>query len=605
MRVDRHGLGSMSEGRAHLLFAPFFRPDRLERASSVRTAFWWVVGGALALRLFIAVFLVFTGDEAYYYFWGLNPAIAYYDHPAMIGWLLAPFAWAGNAEWWIRLPAVLLLAPVAWFVVLLARPAGATKAYLAGIAIALVPTELLNVIITTDTPLVFFALASIVAYQRALALGARLRTSVNAWHWVAGSLLGAAFMSKYFAVLLGLGYLGFVLCSPRRERVWLGFAAVLLACSPWVLFNVYGNYEHCWLNVLFNLSYRNSNVGFSWRLVANYLGILLITTSPILLWQLARASWPARTPATPRVQPASAPDATSGAALLRDPQRRLVLFCCVIPLCFFACLSTVKVIGLHWVFAFTPLVFVLAAYVLEPRALKLNIGYLAALSSAFLIAVAILWALPIETWSRSHLYDGLVLTVKPMEVFELLKPYRAQYAFATDGYSNSVTLSYQARRHHVWPASTPQQEARDDFLVFGPGSAHGRQQDYFDDFRRLDGANILIFRKTAPPPAEYAPFFKSVVYRSSMIRGVRYYLVLGNGFDFPKYRDTVLAGIERKFYTIPSWLPSGRCFFRNRYFGAGERSSGLPGVSDSCLLAGSGPTVDTFPARTGTNRPLL
>jgi len=30
----------------------------------------------------------FTGDEAYFTYWGVYADLGYYDHPPMIGWLL-------------------------------------------------------------------------------------------------------------------------------------------------------------------------------------------------------------------------------------------------------------------------------------------------------------------------------------------------------------------------------------------------------------------------------------------------------------------------------------------------------------------------------------
>ena len=64
--------------------------------------------GALALRLWIAVALPITGDEAFFYWWGVYPDWGYSDHPPMVGWLI----WLmrtlfGEATWAIRLPIVL------------------------------------------------------------------------------------------------------------------------------------------------------------------------------------------------------------------------------------------------------------------------------------------------------------------------------------------------------------------------------------------------------------------------------------------------------------------------------------------------------------------
>ena len=43
-------------------------------------------------------------------------------------------------------------------------------------------------------------------------------------------------------------------------------------------------------------------------------------------------------------------------------------------------------------------------------------------------------------------------------------------------------------------------------------------------------------------------------------------LVLGQGFDYPAYRDQVLRQVKDKYYAVPSYLPMGICYFCERYF---------------------------------------
>jgi hypothetical protein len=42
--------------------------------------------------------------------------------------------------------------------------------------------------------------------------------------------------------------------------------------------------------------------------------------------------------------------------------------------------------------------------------------------------------------------------------------------------------------------------------------------------------------------------------------------VKGTGFDYPAYRDGVLAEVRRKYYAIPTWLPQRACYMCDRYF---------------------------------------
>ena len=81
-------------------------------------------GGARALlavalitslfRLWFAWRLPITGDEAYFFYWGINPDWGFYDHPPMVGWWLAALSALSHEPFWLRLPALLLPLILAW-----------------------------------------------------------------------------------------------------------------------------------------------------------------------------------------------------------------------------------------------------------------------------------------------------------------------------------------------------------------------------------------------------------------------------------------------------------------------------------------------------------
>ena len=81
-----------------------------------RRWFWGVLAATLVFRLWLSAALPMTVDEAYFILWGRDPALGYYDHPPMIGWLLAPLLEISQAEGWLRLPSVLLPAALALLV---------------------------------------------------------------------------------------------------------------------------------------------------------------------------------------------------------------------------------------------------------------------------------------------------------------------------------------------------------------------------------------------------------------------------------------------------------------------------------------------------------
>ena len=54
-----------------------------------RRLFWGAIAVTIALRFWFAWWVPVTGDEAYFIYWGEAPALGVYDHPPMVGWLLA------------------------------------------------------------------------------------------------------------------------------------------------------------------------------------------------------------------------------------------------------------------------------------------------------------------------------------------------------------------------------------------------------------------------------------------------------------------------------------------------------------------------------------
>jgi 4-amino-4-deoxy-L-arabinose transferase-like glycosyltransferase len=42
---------------------------------------------SLAIKIVLAILIPLSLDESYYWVWGQNPQLSYYDHPPMVGWL--------------------------------------------------------------------------------------------------------------------------------------------------------------------------------------------------------------------------------------------------------------------------------------------------------------------------------------------------------------------------------------------------------------------------------------------------------------------------------------------------------------------------------------
>jgi 4-amino-4-deoxy-L-arabinose transferase-like glycosyltransferase len=503
------------------------------RVDSARRTFWVAALCLVIFKLALSAILPITGDEAYFYYWGVNPDLGFYDHPPMVGWWLTVQRQLLDATWFLRLtPALLplLAAWVAWQIVYMAAH-DLARAWWAALIVLLAPAHVWNVFVTTDTPLIAFSLISVLAYCAALNSGRR--GAALLLQALAGIFLGLAFLSKYFAVFLGAAYLFHVAFVRDDASRWRGFFLLLLFALPGPALNIWWNSEHCWANLLFNLYNRHEGSGLSWKTTPLYgltLAYVLSPFAPIAAWRYRSAL---------------------GAAMRERGLAAALLWLAGIPFLLFALLSPVKTIGLHWLLSFVPLALAGMALALPAPVLpKLGRGLIgfAALHAAVIVVVL---ALPLSTWKNSRLYDGLVLTFRSQQLIDRLKPLEADYAFASDGYSNAVTLGYNARRY---------------FFVFGIGSSHARHDDLLTDLRRLDGKNIAILRKSAPAAGDYEPYFERTLFESFVVDGVSFHLVKGEGFRYAAYRDGVLKTVRDRWYRLPAYLPTRACYFCDRYF---------------------------------------
>src|SRR4051794_23391475 len=133
-----------------------------------RTAFLLTAG--LTLARLIALFrtpLELYPDEAQYWLWSRTLAFGYYSKPPVIAWAIwASTAFGGDAEPWVRLPAVLFQGGAALTVFWIGRRLyGARAGLVASALYALAPAiQLSATVVATDAPLMFFLGLALMAY---------------------------------------------------------------------------------------------------------------------------------------------------------------------------------------------------------------------------------------------------------------------------------------------------------------------------------------------------------------------------------------------------------------------------------------------------------
>ena len=490
---------------------------------------WLLAAGlaSLALRLWLSLSFPITGDEAFFYWWGVYPDWGYYDHPPMVGWLISLMRWLlGDTLWAIRLPVVLLPLVLGAVLGWALAPLDRTRAAWAVLFFWLAPLNWLNALITTDTPLMFWSVLSAALLLRA-EQRAKLDGAAMGLYALSGLFLGCAFLSKYFAVVLGLTYLLYF-AFWRRER-WSGFALLVLCALPGPALNISWNIDHGWSNIMFNLYNRNEDAQFEWHKPLAYAGTLLYLITPAAAW----LGWKHRHE-------------------LKSACHRYPLLACLVlvPLLFFALLSLEKVVGLHWVLSFYPFGFALLALALPAHQLKRCALGLAVFAGLHVLALAAVSLTSLESWKNTGLYPKIV---RGYEAHAILNQVSAPGAvLMADAYTSASLYGFAQRRY---------------MPVFGPGRFHARQDDLLVDFSAYQGQTIRVIHGGPPDLGQYRPYFDSVellVFRQS---GVPFYVVEGRSFNYPAYREGVLATIYRRYYNIPAWLPLTGCPFCERLCG--------------------------------------
>jgi len=485
-----------------------------------------ILSTTFALKLILSAWFPITGDEAYFTLWGLYPDYGYYDHPPMLGWWLAAQMQVSDALWWLRLPSVLVTTGIGWAIYQLFRRQDEQIAGWVASLYLLAPINLLTFVIANDIPLLFWAFLSVLAFYRAQ------DTDDLRWYLLSGILLGLAFLSKFFAGVLGIAYAVYILAFVRRGvRPWLGIALVFVGAMPGIAINLFWNYQNCWNNYLFNLFNRTRENGFSLSNLGLYALILVYAVTPPILVYLAQSR------------------SALKRALYEKRGTFIALF--LIGMGLFLLVAARQPFGLHWLLAFYPLLFMGLPAVLTRLQLRASFAFMVPFTALHVLLVFSLLVLPIslfKAWPEK--YQFIVFGKYTGEVMEKVEQLGPGYVYATDNYTLSATAAYNTKR---------------PVIVFGGGSQHGRQDDLLTDFRKLEGRNILLLQFSPVSREVNRRYFDRVEFKTIEVRGASFYIILGKKFNYEVYRQQVLLNISKTFYNIPNFLPVGSCYMFERY----------------------------------------
>ena len=218
-----------------------------------------IVFGFQLFRLGLLPFMGLMPQDAYYYFYGQNLSLSYFDHPGMIGYILRGFTEVfGKSVFVIKfadffITSLTLLSFYKLSTYFLSKRKSLT-------ALVLISSTLFVSILsfnsTPDVPLLLFWTISIICLYRAIFDNVK-------WHWiVAGLIIGIAFDCKYTSIFLQFGLISFLLFSNKYRKLllspWLWICLLLSFAASFPVW--WWNYQNDFASFAFQGSERSGNI---------------------------------------------------------------------------------------------------------------------------------------------------------------------------------------------------------------------------------------------------------------------------------------------------------------------------------------------------------
>jgi hypothetical protein len=284
------------------------------------------------------------------------------------------------------------------------------------------------------------------------------------WYLVSGIFLGLAFLSKYFAVMLGFSYAVYLLAFRRDRKGMLGLMLVVCGALPFIIQNIIWNYTMGWPNVMHNFFNRlESDANPLVNLLSLAAFLLYIMTPPVLYFVFKNRK------------------------RFRDTLRlkgyRLFVVISLLPLVVFFAASFVKGVRPHWYASFVPFAYLAAILFLDNIQMRKCVRFSVIFSVVQVLLVSAAPLTPVGELDK--LIDegdraSFIAHVHPEKVIEVLEGYSDRFVLATKSYSMSSLMEYYSGQR---------------VIVFGKGSRHGRHDDILTNFKEIEGSDIVILLK--------------------------------------------------------------------------------------------------------------
>ena len=228
-------------------------------------------------------------DEAHYLLYALHPALSYFDHPPMVGWLQWPLVALEAPVAVLRLLPGLIWLASGWLIQQLAKQLSqgsalaADRAGLAAVSVFLL-APLFNVLAIGLLPDSLLTLLSLALMHQTLRLMQPLALSRPRDWLLLGLLLGLAGLSKYTAILAALAVALCLLRTHgwrllRQPWLWAATLLALLLVAPVLVWNA----QHQWLSFVYQAQH-GAGTGWQLRPLLTFGLLQLLAYGPLLLW---------------------------------------------------------------------------------------------------------------------------------------------------------------------------------------------------------------------------------------------------------------------------------------------------------------------------------
>jgi len=246
------------------------------------TLFFTILFMAILSTLYNA-FLPLHGDEAYYWVWGQNLQMGYYDHPPMIAIFMYLSSFISDSEWAVRMVNVFSFSITALYIFKITEKAVDEKTALNAVFIffSVIMVHAGYIITTPDSPInMFWAISMYYSYM-----------AIFEGKWkdyiFAGLSIGCMMLSKYTAILFIASVFIFLLIKRRdiffNIKFYVTLLISLLVVSPLLIWN----YQNDWISFTFQLHHGSTDT-FSINF-GDFIGFILgqfLLFSPVFTWVL-------------------------------------------------------------------------------------------------------------------------------------------------------------------------------------------------------------------------------------------------------------------------------------------------------------------------------